>query len=74
MPGPDWSMYALLGYMGLGSGIELLPYFVALLGVAGAALLAIVQRPLVLLVRWLRKPKQTPNDDAPADTRDGGQP
>lgn len=72
MPGHDWSMPALLGYMGLGSGIELLPYFVALLGVAGAALLAIVQRPLVLLVRWLRKSKRTPTDDAPADTGDGG--
>lgn len=68
MPGPDWSMSALLGYMGLGSGIELLPYFVALLGVAGAALLAIVQRPLVLLVRWLRKSKQMPTDDAPETT------
>lgn len=68
MPGPDWSMSALLGYMGLGSGIELLPYFLALLGVAGAALLAIVQRPLVLLVRWLRKSKQAPDGDAPERT------
>lgn len=54
---------AVLAYLGLGSGVELLPYFVALVSFAGAALVAVVQQPLMLLIRWLRKPKETPDDD-----------
>lgn len=54
MPGPDWSFSVPLAYMGLGSGLELVPYFAALVSVVGAALIAIVQRPVVTTVRWLR--------------------
>lgn len=64
MLSPQWSFPVLMAYMGLGSGAELLPYFVALVSFAGAALLAVVQRPLVLLIRWLRKPKESPDDDS----------
>jgi len=54
MPGPDWSLAATLAYMGLGSGLELVPYFAALLSLVGAALIAVVQRPLLAVARWLK--------------------
>ena len=51
---------ALFGYVGLGPGQELLPYFLALLGLAGSALLAVAQWPLVALFRYLRRLKGGP--------------
>lgn len=54
----DWLLSVpLLAYSGLGSGLELLPYFAALMGFLAAALLAIVQRPIVALTRWFWKAK-----------------
>lgn len=64
MYGPDWSMPAMLAYMGLGSGVELIPYFLALISFVGAALVAVIQRPVILLIRWLRKDKAAPVDGA----------
>jgi len=72
VPEPQVSL-SLVAYMGLGSGAEFLPYFVALLGVAGAALLAVVQRPVILLLRWLRrKPEPAPGSDAPSSSAPKG--
>jgi hypothetical protein len=45
----------MLAYVGLGPGQEFIPYFFALLGVAGAALLAVLQWPLSVLLRYLRR-------------------
>lgn len=65
MSGSDALPLPILAYLGLGSGVELLPYFVALLSFAGAALLAIVQRPLILVLRRLHKPRDAPGDAPP---------
>jgi hypothetical protein len=61
--------------MGLGSGVELIPYFLALLGFLAAAVLAVVQWPLFVLARWRRKgnaqrAESPPNAPPPA----GGSP
>ena len=50
----------VLAYIGLGPGQELIPYFLALLGFMGAALLAVVQWPIVMVIRLFRKDKATP--------------
>ncbi|HJT76973.1 MAG TPA: hypothetical protein VJ739_07190, partial [Gemmataceae bacterium] len=42
-----------LAYVGLGPGQEFIPYFFALLGVVGAALVATLQRPVALVLRFL---------------------
>ena len=47
--------HALLAYVGMGPGPEFIPYFMALLGVLGAALLAVVQWPLSLLLGRLNQ-------------------
>ena len=44
----------LLAYVGMGPGPEFIPYFMALLGVVGAALLAVVQWPIAAFLGWLR--------------------
>jgi len=58
VPDPDWLLFpsvplpcAVLAYVGLGPGQELIPYFLALLGFIGAAFLAILQWPLLALRR-----------------------
>ena len=54
MPGLDsfFSQTAPLpAYVGLGAGAEFIPYFWAILAWAGAALLAILQWPLGVLLR-----------------------
>jgi hypothetical protein len=43
-----------LAYVGLGPGQEFIPYFFGLLGVIGAALLAVLQWPFAMLLRYLR--------------------
>ncbi len=43
---------ALWGYIGLGPGQEFIPQFLALLGLAATALLAVVQWPILAL--WSR--------------------
>ncbi|HYW81710.1 MAG TPA: hypothetical protein VFB30_00535, partial [Spirochaetia bacterium] len=43
-----------LAYVGLGPGQEFIPYFFALLGVIGTAIVAVLQWPVSALLRWLR--------------------
>ncbi len=54
---------ALLAYVGLGP--DFLPYFAAFLSLAGAALIAVVQWPIVALLGWLKR-KRGPLDDSAA--------
>jgi hypothetical protein len=56
------SPLALLAYVGLNPG-DLLPYFAALLGVAGAAFVALVQLPIMVLRGWLKAKRE--RRDAP---------
>ena len=44
-----------LAYVGMGPGPEFIPYFMALLGVVGAALLAVVQWPISLLLGRVKR-------------------
>lgn len=61
---PDWTVCGLLAYVGLGSGLEFLPYFAALLSLLAAALLAVVQWPMFVVVRWLKaRRKHEPTAD-----------
>ena len=48
-------VHALLAYVGMGPGPEFIPYFMALLGVIGAALLAAVQWPISVLLGRLKR-------------------
>lgn len=57
MPGPE--PIVLLAY-GPAPGMELIPYFLALLAWAGMALAAIFLRPLTALYRYLRGIKPAP--------------
>jgi hypothetical protein len=61
-----------LAYMGLGSGLELVPYFLALLGFVAAASLAVVQWPLFALLRWWRKDKQRCGETPEPQSRSEG--
>lgn len=57
----------LLGYVGLGPGLEFIPYFLALMGVVGAALLAVLQWPLLALISFFRvKRRRSEATDAQA--------
>jgi hypothetical protein len=68
---------SLLAY-GPAPGIELIPYFLALLAWAGLAFAAIVMAPLTALLRRIRRargaaptePKPTSTPEAPDDSRD----
>jgi hypothetical protein len=88
MPGPSWwtvplalpgsvaaLLGGLLGYVGLGPGQELIPQFLALLWWMGAALLAVLQWPLLVLLRRFQgkareqpkaEPEQVPAKDTPS--------
>ena len=44
----------MFGYVGLGPGQELIPYFLALVGFVFAAVLAVVQWPVLVLLRLFR--------------------
>lgn len=63
MPDPNATSWALplLSYVGMGPGPEFIPYFIALLGVVGAALLAVVQWPISAFLGWLRG-KRSPGE------------
>lgn len=64
LPGPRGPF----AYVGLGPGQEFLPYFLALMGFIGAALLAIIQWPLLALRRLLaraRGARNKPSNTAP---------
>jgi hypothetical protein len=78
VPSPDWFAFLelpvsfsfppsaapdLLAYFGLGPGAELIPYFVALMGFAGAAFLAVVQWPIQVLLRRFTRTKNASDDD-----------
>ncbi|MGH7135871.1 MAG: hypothetical protein ACREHD_09035 [Pirellulales bacterium] len=54
----------LFGYVGLGPGPELIPYFLALLSVVGAALIAVLQWPITAFWAYLSRIRR----------RDDGQP
>jgi hypothetical protein len=76
MPGPDWTVSVVLAYVGLGSGLEFIPYFAALLGLVAAALTAVVQRPLLVVTRWLmakRKQEATVQATQPCLERGGAE-
>jgi hypothetical protein len=50
----------LIGYVGLGPGPEFIPYFLALLGVVGAAFIALVQYPIFALRAFLKRRRHSP--------------
>jgi hypothetical protein len=72
MLGPDTVLFAAalpslagpapcpLAYVGLGPGQEFIPYFFALLGVVGLALVAVLQWPLLALRRFLSRARGGP--------------
>jgi hypothetical protein len=78
--GPVWvtgSAPGLFAYFGLGAGQELVPYFLALLTLAGAALGAVLQWPLYILYRLVAKtnrsgPHPTSQRSAPPQANDNG--
>jgi hypothetical protein len=53
-------LIAPLAYAGLGPGQELAPYFFALLAWAGAALLAVLHRPISALLHVFSRHKSAP--------------
>lgn len=63
----------LMGYVGLGPGPEFIPYFLALLGVVGAALIALVQWPLFALQAFLRRRRHPPGQQEPGQQEPGQQ-
>jgi hypothetical protein len=69
LSGSGWlpPLAPLLGYMGLGQGPELIPYFAALASFVGAALIAVLQWPLSLLFRRFSKAKRRTPDQPPGD-------
>lgn len=69
-----------LAYVGLGPGQEFIPYFFALLGLVGTALVAALQRPAAALLAFLSRargrPPRGPNRrpaaaDAPEEAGEG---
>jgi len=64
MPGLDGSF--LLAYAGPGAGLELIPYFMGLVAWSGIAFAAVLCRPVVALIGFLKRsgkrPKGTPRD------------
>ena len=70
MPAPEWfgPLPISPGYVGPGPGMEFLPYALALLGWAAAALIAVLQWPFAALFRRLTGR----HEPAPAPT--AGQP
>jgi hypothetical protein len=58
--GPD--LFALLAY-GPAPGVELIPYFLALLGWVGLAFSAILVAPVAALLRRLRRKRGAPAPD-----------
>jgi hypothetical protein len=64
---PNYAAGSLFGYVGLGPGPELLPYFVALLSLVGAALLAVLQWPVTAFLAYLSKLRR--RGDGPHDSQ-----
>ena len=62
------SALELLAYVGPGPGPELIPYFLALLSFLGVALIALVQRPISILLGYLSKARRRRHEqtDTPA--------
>jgi hypothetical protein len=50
-------------YIGLGPGQEFIPYFLTLLTFIGAALVAVVQWPIAVLLRLFRKKRNVESID-----------
>ena len=60
-------VHIVLAYVGLGPGQEMIPYFFGLLGMIGTAVCAILQWPVVVLLRRRRTRGRTrASTDAPA--------
>jgi hypothetical protein len=65
----------MLAYIGPGTGLELIPQFLALLAFAGTAFLAVLLWPITTLWRMIRRGRQpaeaaltmTPTAEPPAD-------
>jgi hypothetical protein len=68
----------LFAYVGLGPGQEFIPQFLALLVVAGTALVAVLQWPFVALLRRVKRTKKTPTEQSTVSPTEamkhGGQP
>jgi hypothetical protein len=60
--------WSLLGYVGLGPGQELIPYFLSLLAFAATALLAILQWPLLALRRRLSRARGSQGEERKNDS------
>jgi hypothetical protein len=52
------SALGLIGYVGLGTGTEFIPYFAALLSFMAAALIAALQWPLSIMLGYLSRARQ----------------
>lgn len=52
----------LLAYVGLGASPELIPHFVALLSLLGAAALATLQWPVSMLLRYVARSRRRQAD------------
>jgi hypothetical protein len=59
----------VLAYIGIGPGQELFPYFLALLGLVGAALTSILHWPLSILYRLFSRRKGE-SGSAPAEGKE----
>jgi hypothetical protein len=60
----------LFGYVGIGAGAEFIPYFVALLSLVGAALIAVLQWPVAVVVsRLSARHRSSAKTDADASRR-----
>ena len=75
LSGSDWlpQLAPLWGYMGLGQGPELIPYFAALVSFVGAALIAVLQWPLSVLFGRFSKARRRTADPPQADTASDSQ-
>lgn len=80
MPGPSRTFVAImlttlvvlllaadpaLAYLGPGTGLEFVPYFLAILATVGVAFLSILLYPIYAVIRFFRGVKEAPKPAAP---------
>ncbi|HET6883442.1 MAG TPA: hypothetical protein VFI31_25045 [Pirellulales bacterium] len=63
----------LVAYVGLGPSPEFVPYFLALLGVVGAALIAFLQWPILTLRAYFRRKRSEGRAELPSVPADADQ-
>jgi hypothetical protein len=68
---PDLDRLLPLAYIGPGPGQEFIPYFFTLLGFVGAALVAVVQWPVAVLLRCLPRGRGAAARPGPQGPGDG---